>query len=125
MALQPFCWALAAFTSFLIIYTVGRTLAWGISPLQGLYLHTELTHTIQTSYLHYIYIIDTHALSGIRTHDPSDQASKDGSCLRPQSHCDQPFILLQIRKNCVIRRRSLLSYQFTRRAIKLTVVMIE
>jgi hypothetical protein len=31
----------------------------GISPSQGRYLHTEQTHT------------DIHALSGIRTHDPS------------------------------------------------------
>jgi hypothetical protein len=30
---------------------------------------------------------DIHALSGIRTHDPSVQASEDISCLRPRGHC--------------------------------------
>jgi hypothetical protein len=29
------------------------------------------------------------ALSGIRTHDPSVQASEDSSCLRPRDHCDR------------------------------------
>jgi hypothetical protein len=31
---------------------------------------------------------DIHALSGIRTQDPSPRASKDSSCLRPHAHCD-------------------------------------
>jgi hypothetical protein len=30
-----------------------------------------------------------HALSGIRTHDPSVRASEDSSCLRPLGHCDR------------------------------------
>jgi hypothetical protein len=30
---------------------------------------------------------DIHALSAIRTHDPSVRASEDGSCLRPRGHC--------------------------------------
>jgi hypothetical protein len=30
-----------------------------------------------------------HALSGIRTHDPSVRAGEDGSCLRPRDHCDR------------------------------------
>jgi hypothetical protein len=32
---------LGRFFSFLILYTVGRTLGWGISPSQRLYLHTK------------------------------------------------------------------------------------
>jgi hypothetical protein len=36
--------------------------------------NTEWTHT------------DIHALSGIRTHDPSIRAIEDGSCLRPRGH---------------------------------------
>jgi hypothetical protein len=48
------------------------------SPPQGLYLHTEQTRT------------DTHASSGIQTHDPSVRAGEEGSCLRPRSHCDRP-----------------------------------
>jgi hypothetical protein len=31
-----------------------------------------------------------HALSGLRTHDPSAQASEDSSCLRQRGHCNRP-----------------------------------
>jgi hypothetical protein len=31
----------------------------------------------------------THALSGIRTQDPSVRASEDSSCLRPRGNCDR------------------------------------
>jgi hypothetical protein len=31
---------------------------------------------------------DIHALSGIRTHDPSVRGSEDNLCLRPRGHCD-------------------------------------
>jgi hypothetical protein len=34
-----------------------------------------------------------HALSGIRTHDPSVRASEDSSCLRPRDHYDRPNII--------------------------------
>jgi hypothetical protein len=34
---------------------------------------------------------DIHALSGIRTHDPSVQAREDSLCIRPHGHCDRPF----------------------------------
>jgi hypothetical protein len=30
-----------------------------------------------------------HALSGMRTHDPSVRASEDSLCLRPRGHCDR------------------------------------
>jgi hypothetical protein len=33
---------------------------------------------------------DTHALSGIRNHDPSVRATEDSSCLRPCGYCERP-----------------------------------
>jgi hypothetical protein len=33
---------------------------------------------------------DIHALSGIRTHDPSVRAGEDGACLRPSGHVIGP-----------------------------------
>jgi hypothetical protein len=36
-----------------------------------------------------IYTPNIHALSGIRTHDPSVRASEDGSCLKPRGYCDR------------------------------------
>jgi hypothetical protein len=83
-----FCWALAAF-SVSSSYTqwiglLGR----GISPSQGLYLHTEQhKHRIN------VHCTDIHALSGIRTYDPSVRASADISCLRPRGHCDRPLFV--------------------------------
>jgi hypothetical protein len=41
-------------------------------------INTELMHT------------DLHALSGIRTQDPSVLAGEDSSCPRPRDHCDRP-----------------------------------
>jgi hypothetical protein len=45
--------------------------------------------TLYKTNAHNTYI---HALSGIRTHDPSVRASKDSSCLIviPRGHCDRP-----------------------------------
>jgi hypothetical protein len=55
-----------------------------ISPLQGLYLHTEQhEHRINT------HNTDIRALSTIRTQDFSVRASEDSSCLRPRGHCDR------------------------------------
>jgi hypothetical protein len=60
---------LGNFFRFVIFFTqtVGL-LGQCISPSRGRYLHTDI-----------------HASSGIRTHDPSVQASEDGSCLRARS----------------------------------------
>jgi hypothetical protein len=64
------------FFSFLILYTVGRTPWTRISLSQGLYLYTEQhKHRINAHYIH--------ALSGIRTYDPSVRASEESSCLGP------------------------------------------
>jgi hypothetical protein len=82
MALQPLIgpWSLFQFLESYIqsIALLGR----GIRPSQGLYLHTEHKHRINA------HNTDIHALSGIRTHDPSVRASEDSSCLRPRGHRD-------------------------------------
>jgi hypothetical protein len=57
-----------------------------ISPSQGRYLYTgQHKHRINA----YIHTPNIHALSGIRTHDPSVRASENSSCLRPRCYCDQ------------------------------------
>jgi hypothetical protein len=67
---------------FLNPRTVGRTPCTEDQPVARP-LHTqdntntELTQT------------DIHALSGIRTHDPSVRAGEDSSRLRPRRHCDR------------------------------------
>jgi hypothetical protein len=69
------------FVSFVITYTVGRTLWTGDQPFAKPLptrrtIHTEQTHT------------DIHASSGIRTHDSSVQVGEDSLCLRPRVHRD-------------------------------------
>jgi hypothetical protein len=60
------CWALAVFEFLDLITQAAEPLGRGISPLQGLYLHTDQhKHRINA------HNTDIHALSGIRTHDPS------------------------------------------------------
>jgi len=54
----------------------------GIGPMQGVYLHTG-QHNTEKMHTHII-----HALSGIQTHDPSVQGTKDSTCLRLLSHWD-------------------------------------
>jgi hypothetical protein len=84
VALEPFLGP-GLFFSYVNFFThmvglLGRV----ISPSQGRYLHTgQHKHRINGH-------TDIHALSGIRTHDPSVWASEDGSCLRPGGHCDRP-----------------------------------
>jgi hypothetical protein len=75
------------FISFAILFTLsGGLLERGISPSQGRYLHTEQhKHRINSH-------TDTHALSWIRTHDPSARASGDSSCLKPHGPCDWQWI---------------------------------
>jgi hypothetical protein len=73
------------------LYTDGRTpwvLGRVISPSQGRYLYTgQHKHKVNAH-------IDIHALSGIRTHDPSVRAGEDGSCLRPRGLCDRHVLPL-------------------------------
>jgi hypothetical protein len=57
-----------------------------ISSSQGRYLNTwQHKHRINS----YTHTPNIHSLSGIRTHDPSVQASEDSSCLRSRGYCDQ------------------------------------
>jgi hypothetical protein len=52
-----------------------------ISPSQGRCLTLTQNKRIHTP--------NNHALSGIRTHDPSVRASEDSSCLRLRGYCDR------------------------------------
>jgi hypothetical protein len=65
-------------SQFLNPKTVSRTPWTGISPSQGRYL----TQTQKQCGV-------IHALSEIRTHDPSVPASEEYSCLRLRGHCDR------------------------------------
>jgi hypothetical protein len=82
------------FFSFVIIFTqtvglLGRV----ISPSQGSYLHTgQHRHRINAH-------TDIHALSGIRTHDPSVRASEDSSCFRKRGYCDR-LIVYEYKRIC-------------------------
>jgi hypothetical protein len=85
MALQPFVgpWPHLQFRN-LLSQTVGL-LEREIIPSQGHYQHTEHKHRKNAH-------TDIHALSGIRTHNPSVLASEDSSCLRPRGHFDRPTL---------------------------------
>jgi hypothetical protein len=63
------------------------SLEWGISPVAK----SLPTHNTDTGETH----TDVHALSGIRTHDPSIWKGKDISFLRPRGHCDRHSPILQ------------------------------
>jgi hypothetical protein len=89
MALKPFVgsWPLLQFRNLFthMVQLLGR----GISPSQGRYLHTgQHKHRINAH-------TDIRALNGIRTHDPSIQASEDSSCRGPRGHCDRLFYALE------------------------------
>jgi hypothetical protein len=60
-----------------------------ISPSQGRYLNAGKHKQNKR-----IHIPNIHALSGIRTHDPSVQASEDSSCLRPRGYTDRHVLFL-------------------------------
>jgi hypothetical protein len=75
---------LSHFISFLILYTVGRT-RWTEDKPIGRPLPTHRTTQTQNKCTQ----SSIHALSGIRTHDPSVRASEDSLLLRPRGHCDR------------------------------------
>jgi hypothetical protein len=79
MALQHFVgpWLLLQFRN--LFYTDGRT-PWTSDQPAARPLPTHRTTQNKRT--------DIHALSAIRTHDPSNRASEDSLCLRPRSHCD-------------------------------------
>jgi hypothetical protein len=68
---------------FLILYTVDRTPWTWDQPIARLLPTHRITQRINA------HNTDIHALSGVRTHDPSVQASEDSSCLRARGHCDR------------------------------------
>jgi hypothetical protein len=87
MALQPFVgpWPLLQFRNH--FYTDGKT-AWTSDQPMARPLLTYRTTQIQNKRTH----TNIHALSGIRTHDPSVRASEDkSSCLGLRGHCDRPM----------------------------------
>jgi hypothetical protein len=84
------CWALAAFSVTWSYTHSVELLGRGISHFQGLYLYTE-----QHKYRINAHNTDIHALSGIRTHDPSFRANEDSSWLRPRGYCNWLTYLLR------------------------------
>jgi hypothetical protein len=71
------------FSSFVILYTVGRTPWTGDQPVARP-LPTHRTTQIQNKGIH------RHpCLELVRTHDPRVRVGEDGSCLRPRGHCDR------------------------------------
>jgi hypothetical protein len=90
MALQPFVgpWPLLQFRNY--FYTDGRTPWTSDQPVtRTLTTHRITQHRINAH-------TDIHALSVIRTHDPSVRAGEDGSCLRPGGHCERHLTYLTI-----------------------------
>jgi hypothetical protein len=78
MALQPFVGPRPLLQFRNLFYTDGRIPWTSDQPVAW----TLPTHRINVH-------TDNHALSGIRTHDPSVRASEDSSCLRPRNYCDR------------------------------------
>jgi hypothetical protein len=67
---------------FFNVYAVGRIPWTGESTSRKAAAYTR--NNVHTEYTH----TNIHALSEIRTHDPSVRAGKDGSFLRPSGHRD-------------------------------------
>jgi hypothetical protein len=69
---------------------------WLYSPLlrPGLFFSFIIFFTIHRRYSQ----TDIHALSGIRTDDPSVRTSEDSSCLRSRGHCDRHLLAVTCRK---------------------------
>jgi hypothetical protein len=90
MAVQPLLGPGLFFSSVIIFTQTIGLLGWVISPSRGRYLYTgQQKHRINT-------YTDIHALSCIRTHDPSFRASENSSCLRQRGHRDRPFAAVEL-----------------------------
>jgi hypothetical protein len=53
---------------------------------------------------------DIHALSGIRTYEPSVRVTEDSSCLRPHGHCDWRFEMYPLLKREIVKIAILISF---------------
>jgi hypothetical protein len=95
-ALVDFC----RFFSFLIYTQSAGLPGRGVSPSRGRYLHTEYTHA------------DIHALSGIRTHDPSVRVGEDSSSFGQRGPCDRRTITL-VKRNKSIDKKTNQNVKFT------------
>jgi hypothetical protein len=84
MAFPPHsgAWPLIQFPD---LFTIGRT-PWASDQPVARPLPKHRTTQTQNKRVH---TPNIHALSGIRTHDPSVRENEDSSCLRPHGHCDQ------------------------------------
>jgi hypothetical protein len=80
VALQPFAGPWPLFQFHNLFYTVGRTPWTNNQPVARPLPTQDNTNRINAN-------TDIHALSGIRTHNPSVRASEDSSCLRPRGRC--------------------------------------
>jgi hypothetical protein len=78
------CWALVAFFKFL------DPINSRLDSLDNKSSHRKVATYTQNNIDYRIdaHNTDIHAVSGIRTHDPSVLLSEDSSCLRPRGHCD-------------------------------------
>jgi hypothetical protein len=88
MALQALCWALASSSVFLIFFYTDDRTPWTSDQPVARPLPTHRTTQTQNKRTH-THTPNIHALSGIRTHDPSFRASEDSSCLRTRAHRDR------------------------------------
>jgi hypothetical protein len=97
MALQPFVgpWPLLQFRN--PFYTDGRPPSTSDQPVARP-LPTHRTTQTQNKRT------DIHALSGIRTHDPSVPASEDSSCLRPRGHRNRRGTTFMVTEFLYLRR---------------------
>jgi hypothetical protein len=103
LALQP-PWALASVFQFHDHFTDCRT-PWTSDQLVARPLPKYRKTQTQNKHMH---TPNIHALSGIRTHDPSFRASEGSSCLRPLAYRDRQNIHILI----VIINIILVNYSF-------------
>jgi hypothetical protein len=101
----------SVYGSTVLLLDLGRFFSFLIS-LDLRSAHRKAGTYTQNNYKHRINAhTDIHALSGIRTHDPSVRAGEDSSCLSPRDHCDRQkkciygliicFILRTVPLDCI------------------------
>jgi hypothetical protein len=108
-------WTLIQFHNH--FFTDGRT-PWMSDQLVARPLPIHRTTQTQNKRIH---TPNIHALSGIRTHDPSVRASEDSSCLTPRSYCDRQtlFHVWNIDKNMPCNQQVLIIICFCSVVLKI------